>query len=81
MAAIPKLSIKNVPTPKAISQRMSKVIRAAKGIAFHPPKVLIKKWMKPMIGIPITKMPETDKKVVATGNELTTDQSMNDMPS
>ena len=60
---------------------MSKVIRAANGIAFHPSKVLIKKWMKPMIGIPITKIPETDKKVVATGNELTTDQSMNDMPS
>ena len=79
MAAIPKLIIKNVPTPKAISHRTSKVIRAAKGIAFHPPKVLIRKWMKPTMGIPITKMPETANKVVGTGEEVTTDQSTTGM--
>ena len=75
MADIPKLIIKNVPTPKAISHKTSNVILAAKGISFHPPKVLIKKWMNPTIGIPITKIPETASKVVGIGEEVTTDQS------
>ena len=63
MAAIPKLNIKKIPIPKAISHKISKVIRVLNGIGFHPPKVLIRKWIKPMMGMPMTKIPEMDNKV------------------
>ena len=75
MAAIPKLNIKKIPIPKAISHKISKVIRVLNGIGFHPPKVLIRKWIKPMMGMPMNKIPEMDNKVVGTGEAETTDQS------
>ena len=76
---MPKLIIKKVPTPNAISQRMSNIILVANDMAFQLPKVLIRKWMKPTIGIPMTRMPETDINMVGNGEEVTTDQSTNGM--
>ena len=72
---MPKLNIKKVPTPNAISHRISNNILEANDIGFQFPKVLIRKWMKPTIGIPITKMPEMDISIVGNGDEVTTDQS------
>ena len=76
---MPKLKKKKIPTPNAISQRISRVTRVANDMDCHPPNVLIKKWMKLTIGIPMTRMPEMDNKVVGTGDADTTDQSTNGM--
>lgn len=75
MAVMPKFIIKNVPAPKATSQRIVSITRVANGIDFHPPKVLIRKWMNPTIGMPMTKMPEMDINEVVNGDALTIVQS------
>lgn len=73
---MPKLNIKKVPTPNAISQRMSNIILVANDMAFQLPNVLIRKWMKPTMGMPITKMPATDISMVVNGADDTVIQSI-----
>lgn len=73
---MPKLNIKKVPTPNAISHRISNNILDANDIGFQFPKVLIKKWMKPIIGMLITKIPAMDINMVVNGADDTVIQSI-----
>ena len=73
---MPKLNIKKVPIPNAINQRISSIIRVAKDIGFQFPKVLIKKWMKPIMGMLMTKMPAMDINIVVNGADETVIQSI-----
>ena len=73
---MPKLNIKKVPTPNAISQRMSNIILVANDMAFQFPKVLNKKWMKPIMGMLITKIPAMDINMVVNGADDTVIQSI-----
>ena len=77
MATRPKLSIKNDPTPIAISHKTSNVMRVPNDMDCQLPKVLIRKWMKATMGIPITNIPEMDNNKVGTEDDVITDQSTN----
>ena len=76
MAIIPKLNMKKVPTPNAISHIISNNILDANDIGFQFPKVLIKKWMKPIMGMLITKIPAMDINMVVNGADDTVIQSI-----
>ena len=48
-------------------------------ISFHPPKVLIKEYIRPTKGMPITKIPESVISIVEYGELLIDDQSTEGM--
>ena len=70
---MPKLNMKKVPVPNATNHKIISTTRVANGIGFQPPNVLIRKWMNPTIGIPITIMPDMDINEVVKGERLTID--------